>query len=157
MNLPKANSSMPINQTKSPYKLSEEQEKIYVWLKDQGLNVDDDTLNYWVRKYRAQRLVDVVKFAHTRRAAGQQIRNIGGWIHRLLKDDAIVVTDDCQENRKYVEQYASFNQWKSLHIYEKYIKEETTGDDLPLTISKEEFRRALEALHRRTKLYGESG
>lgn len=153
MNLSNTNLPPPQHQGKSPYKLTEEQEKVYVWLKGQSLNVDDDTLNYWARKYHAQRLVDVVRFAHARRTEGQQIRNIGGWVHKLLKDGAAVVTDECQENREYVRQYAATNGWQSLHIYEKYIKDETTNDDLPLTMPKEEFRRALEALHRRVQLY----
>ena len=141
------------NQIKSPYRLNREQERVYIWLKSQGLNVDDDTLNYWARKYHAQRLVDVVKFAHTRRAKGQQIRNIGGWIHKLLKDNTVVVTDECRENREYVQQYAIKHSWKSLHIYEKYIKDESTKDDLPLTLPKEDFKRGLEALHKRVQLY----
>ena len=139
MNIPTTGASAPPPKGGSPYKLTEEQQKVYDWLKAQGLNVDDDTLNYWARKYPAQRLVDVVRFAHARRAEGQQIRNMGGWIHKLLRDGAAVVTDDCQDNRKFAQQYATANQWASLHIYEKYVKDETTGDDLPLTLPREEF------------------
>lgn len=153
MNLHSTNSSVSKNPGNSPYKLTEEQERIYAWLRDQGLNVDDDTLNYWARKYQASRLVEVVKFAHARRASGQQIRNIGGWIHKMLKEDASVVTDDCLSNREFTQKYVAANNWQSLHIYEKYIKDETTGDDLPLTLPREEFCRALEALYQRVQLY----
>lgn len=137
----------------SPYKLTEEQQKIYTWLKTQGLNVDDNTLNYWARKYQTQRLVDVVQFALTRRAQGQLIRNVGGWIHKLLKEDLPVVNDNCKGNRQFVEQFAKINQWNSLHIYEKYIKEEVTGDDLSLTMPQNDFKRALEAIYNRRQLY----
>lgn len=137
----------------SPYKLTEEQQKAYDWLKDQRLNVDENTLNYWARKYPAQRLVDVVTFAYTRLAEGQQIRNMGGWIHKLLKEGATVVTDDCRDNRRTAQQYAKDNKWASLQIYEKYVKDKTTGDDLPLTLPKDEFYRALEALYQRIQLY----
>lgn len=51
MNIPTTGTSAP----GSPYKLTEEQQKVYDWLKSQGLNVDDDTLNYWARRYPAQR------------------------------------------------------------------------------------------------------
>lgn len=78
---------------------------------------------------------------------------MGGWIHKILKDGTAVVTDDCLNNRRFAQQYIAANQWTSLHIYEKYVKDETTSDDLPLTLSKEEFQRALEALHQRIKLY----
>ena len=155
MDVSNPNQPLQNNQSKSPYKLNQEQEKVYVWLKSQGLNVDDNTLNYWSRKYRAQRLIDVVKFAHRRCAEGQQIRNMGGWIHKLLKDETIVVTDECRENREYVEKYALKNGWKGLHIYEKYIKDESTKDDLPLTLSTEDFRRALETLYSRVQLYSD--
>ncbi len=64
--------------SKSPYKLTAEQNRVYLWLKEQKLNVDDDTLNYWTRKYHSQRLVDVVKFAYKRIHEGKQIKNIGG-------------------------------------------------------------------------------
>ena len=155
MNLSNVNSPTPQRQGGSPYKLTEEQEKVYGWLKGQGLNVDDDTLNYWTRKYHAQRLIDVVKFAHARQAGGQQIRNIGGWIQKLLRDGAAVVNDDCQDNSKFARQYAAAHHWQSLHIFEKYVKDKTTNDDLSLTMSKEEFRRALEAMHRRVLLYSD--
>lgn len=137
----------------SPYRLTKEQEEVYIWLKDQKLNVDDDTMNYWARQYPRQRLVDVVRFAQARRAQGQNIRNMGGWIHKLLRDGAVVVTDECQDNRRFAQDYAAANQWTNLHIYEKYIKDETTDDDLPLTLPREDFRRALEAFHQRIQLY----
>lgn len=137
----------------SPYKLTEGQEKIYTWLKAQGLNVDDNTLNYWARKYQAQRLVDVVQFAHTRVVQGQQIRNIGGWIHKLLKENLPVVNDTCNDNREYTRQFTKTHLWNSLHIYEKYIKDEVTGDDLSLTLPQADFRRALEAIYNRRQLY----
>lgn len=137
----------------SPYRLTEKQQRVHDWLKGQGLNVDDDTLNYWTRKYPAQRLVDVVRFAHTKRAQGHEIRNMGGWIHKMLKDGTAVVTDECESNRKLTQQYAKENNWASLQVYEKYIKDKITGDDLPLTLSKDEFSRALEALYNRVQLY----
>jgi hypothetical protein len=145
----------PMPKAEPPYKLTEEQTKIYNWLKNQGLNVDDDTLNYWTRKYPTQRLVDVIRFAHLRRAEGQQIRNMGGWIHKLLKDGVTVVTDDCLNNRRFAQQYSAMNEWTTLRIYEKYVKDETTGDDLPLTLRQDEFQRALEALYQRIKLYSD--
>ena len=155
MNMPTNNNSAPSPTGGSPYRLTEEQQKVYDWLQSQRLNVDENTLNYWARKYPAQRLVDVVRFAHARRAAGQQIKNIGGWIHKLLRDGVAVVTDDCQDNRRFAQQHATTHQWESLHIYEKYVKDEITGDDLPLTLPPGEFRRALEALHQRVQLYSD--
>jgi hypothetical protein len=155
MNLSDANEPLRGRQDKSPYKLTVEQEKVYVWLKCQELNVDDNTLNYWARKYHPQRIVDVVQFAHVRRAEGQQIRNMGGWIHKFLRDGTAVVTNVSQDNRRLAQQYATENQWTSLHIYEKYIKDDTTGDDLSLTLPRDEFLRALESFHQRIQRYSD--
>ena len=145
--------SIPTSKSGSPYRLNMEQEEVYLWLKKQELNVDDGTLNFWARKYRAQRLMDVVQFAHARRSEGQQIRNIGGWIHKLLKEDSAVVNNGCIYNSDYAKQYAKAHQWQNLHIYEKYVKDGITSDDLSLTMPQDEFKRALEALHRRSELY----
>ena len=141
------------NQGRSFYKLTEEQDKAYCWLKNQKLNVDDNTLNYWARKYHAKRLVDVVKFAYARRAKGQEIRNMGGWIHKMLKDDILVETDECRSNREFAQKYARENNWHGLQTYEKHIKDKTTGDDLPLNLPKNDFLHALEALYQRGQLY----
>lgn len=157
MNIPTSDVSVPTPMGRSPYRLTDEQQKVYDWLKGQGLNVDDDTVNYWARKYTAKRLVDVVRFAHAKRAQGHEIRNMGGWIHKMLKDGMTVVTDECESNRTHTQRYAKENNWESLQVYEKYIKDRITGDDLPLTLSKDEFCRALEALYQRVQLYQDKG
>jgi hypothetical protein len=137
----------------SKYKLTSEQTEIYTWLKAQEINTDDDTLNYWSRTYRAQRIMDVVNYAHNRRAKGELIRNIGGWIHKLLITESAIVNDGSKINRELAEQVVRKKNWVSLRIYEKYVRDEVTGDDLPLTISNIDFNRALEALYEKSLLY----
>jgi hypothetical protein len=138
--------------TKS-FKLTEEQTEIYNWLKEQGLNTDDDTLNYWSRKYPSHRLREVVNFGHARRTSGQNIPNLGGWVHKLLMNGLAVVNDECKNNREFAEEFARANKWEDLKIYEKYVKDLVTEDDLPLTMSSEAFIRALESLCRKSQLY----
>lgn len=135
------------------FPLTKEQLEIYFWLKTQGLNTDDDTLNYWVRIYKVDRIKEVVKFAQRRLSEGQKIRNIGGWIHKLLKTGLAVVNDDCKDNRDFAQSFVRENQWTDLAIYEKYVRDKITDSDLPLTITKNEFARALIALYDRYKLY----
>lgn len=135
------------------FKLTKDQAEVYAWLKKQGLNTDDDTLNYWSRKYPAKRIIEVVNFANGRRNAGQYIRNIGGWVHKFLKTGLAVENDDCIANREFTQKFSMINNWVELHIYEKYVKDEITGDDLPLTIPIDTFKKALEALHQRSQLY----
>lgn len=135
------------------FALTKEQLEIYFWLKTKDLNTDDDTLNYWVRTYKAERLKEVVNFAHKRISEGQDIRNIGGWVHRLLKTGLAVVNDDCQVNQNLAYDFARVNQWTELVIYEKYVRDKITDSDLSLTMTKDEFARALVVLHDRSKLY----
>lgn len=138
---------------KKGFKLTEEQTEIYNWLKEQGLNTDDDTLNYWSRKYPSHRLREVVNFGHARRTSGQHIPNLGGWVHKLLMNGLAVVNDECKNNREFAEEFARANKWEDLKIYEKYVKDAVTEDDLPLTMSSEAFIRALESLCRKSQLY----
>lgn len=138
---------------KKTFKLTEEQSEIYSWLKDQGLNTGDDTLNYWARKYPSHRLKEVINFGYARRAAGQNIPNLGGWVHKLLMNGLAVVNDECKNNREFAEEFSRAHKWDDLNIYEKYVKDEVTGDDLPLTMASEAFIRALESLCRKSQLY----
>jgi hypothetical protein len=135
------------------YKLTREQFEIYCWLKKQGLNTDDETLNYWSRKYPVKRIFEVVMFAKSRRNSGQSIRNIGGWIHKILKTDAPVVNDESQSNREYAKRFMETKRWNELKIYEKYVRDEVTGDDLPLTRPSDDFKREIESLYQRSLLY----
>ena len=64
-----------------------------------------------------------------------------------------VVNDECKNNREFAEEFARGNKWDDLKIYEKYVKDAVTEDDLPLTMSSEAFIRALESLCRKSQLY----
>ena len=135
------------------YKLTAEQIQVYTWLKHQELNTDDNTLCFWFKKYVGNRIVDVVRFAQDRCKNGQSIRNIGGWINKLLITGLPVSNDECKANRDFVQRYIKVNNWHDLTIYEKYIVDKITGEDLSLTMSQQEFLRALEALHNKSVIY----
>jgi hypothetical protein len=136
-----------MNRYTKKYKLSKEQVAIYEWLKEQSINTDDNTLCYWVKTYDSKRIREVVEFAKSRKKVGQEIRNMGGWIQKLLKSGLAVA------NLMFVKQFIETTEWKDLKIYEKYIKDMVTGDDLPLTMETVEFRRALEFLYQKSQLY----
>jgi|GEM_PF-6622135 len=135
------------------YPLTIEQAKIYLWLRLQKINTDDDTLHYWSRHYPGNRIRDVVNYAHARLCAGDLIKNIGGWISKILKTESAVVNDSCIINRKFAEEFVELRGWSALKIYEKYVKDEITDSDLPLTIAVDEFKRALNALYEKSQLY----
>ena len=135
------------------FKLTDEQAIIYKWLKEKGLNVDDGTLCYWSKKYPPLRIREVVEFAQTRITSGQVIQNIGGWIHNFLKSGNAVVNETSKFNREYSMGFSKYHNWNDLKIYEKYVKDSVTGDDLPLTISTEDFKNALDRLYRKSQLY----
>ena len=142
-----------MNEYIKKYRLSIDQIETYEWIKNQKLNTDDNTLCYWVKTYERKRIVEVINFAKKRKEKGQDIRNIGGWIQKFLKTGQAVVNDDCNDNLNYVKQFLEINNWEDLKIYEKYIKDMVTKDDLPLTMEREEFKRALESLYQKSRLY----
>jgi hypothetical protein len=135
------------------FKLSNQQVETYTWLKEQQMNTDDVTLCYWAKKYALKRIKEVVEFGRARQKAGQEIRNFGGWVNSFLKAGKIVVNDNCQINREFAVKFMKVKKWSKVEIYEKYLKEEVTGDDLPLTIEPEDFKRSLEALYEKSELY----
>jgi hypothetical protein len=135
------------------YPLTKAQATIYLWLRQQNINTDDDTLHYWSRHYPGDRIRDVVNYAHARLLAGDPIKNIGGWISKILKTERAVVNNVCVSNRKYAEEFVKSRGWSALKIYEKYVKDEITVNDLPLTISEDDFKRALNALYDKSELY----
>jgi hypothetical protein len=135
------------------YKLTEEQTKIYAWLKSQNLNTDDQTLCYWVKKYPSRRIQEVVNFGNTRKDAGQNIRNMGGWVQKFLKTGQAVVDDNCKTNKEFSLSFAVSEKWNDLKIYEKYVKDIATGDDLSLNMDSKDFKRCLEALYQKNQLY----
>jgi hypothetical protein len=135
------------------FKLSKEQIETYTWLKEQQINTDDTTLCYWVKTYPAKRIKEVVEFGHVRQREGQAIGNLGGWVSSFLKTGQIVVNDNCKLNREFVQAFVALKNWSDLKIYEKYVKDDITGDDLPLTILNIEFKRSLEALYNKSQLY----
>lgn len=135
------------------YKLTKEQKEIYNWLKEQEINADDDTLNYWTRKYSGLRLLEVVNFAKARIQAGQNIKNLGGWIHKFLKTGLAVVNDESMNNLQFAKKFMETNAWNDLKVFEKYVKDGITGDDLPLTMESQTFKRNLENLFKKSQLY----
>lgn len=135
------------------YKLTKEQVEIYLWVKDQKINTDDGTICYWVKKYSPQRIRDVVCFANTRRNSGQKIHNVGGWIRWFLETEQIVVNEASNINHDFCVKFVESRKWAELKIFEKYVRDTITGDDLPLTMGVDDFRRSLEALYQKSQLY----
>jgi hypothetical protein len=134
------------------YKLSADQVKTYKWLKEQGINTDDGTLCYWTKTYTEKRLKEVIIYAKARSQA-ENIKNIGGWIQKILKTSQAVVDENCKRNQKFLNEFQLIKQWSTLKVYEKYIKDPITSDDLSLTMNAEEFRRSLEALYEKSQHY----
>ncbi len=100
-----------------------------------------------------KRIQEVVNFAKARQADGQNIQNVGGWIQKFLKTGLAVVDENCRINRVFIEQFVNSTKWTDLNVYEKYVKDKVTGEDLPLTLAEDDFKRSLEALYRKSQIY----
>jgi hypothetical protein len=142
-----------MNECIQKYKLSKEQIEIYEWIKNQNINTDENTICYWSKTYDSKRIKEVINFAKKRIAEGQVIRNLGGWVQNFLKTEQAVVDDNCKTNQALVKEILFRTNWTDLKVYEKYVKDAVTGDDLPLTMEPKEFRRALESLFEKSQLY----
>ena len=134
------------------YKLSNSQANVYKWLKKQSINTDDPTLCYWTKIYTEKRIKEVVTYAKSR-SQKEDIRNLGGWIQNILKTNQVVIDERSNINLNILKKFLSSKPWNALKIYEKYIKDSITGDDLSLTMNPEIFKRALEALYEKSQLY----
>ncbi len=141
------------NKPQNKYKLTNEQVETFEWLKNQNINTDDETLCYWAKTYSSSRINDVINFAHIRINSGQKIHNIGGWIQKFLKENQIVPTNNSKLNYEFTIEYIKRKKWSDLKIFEKYIRDTITGDDLPLNLPKEDYERSLEALYKKSQLY----
>ncbi len=108
---------------------------------------------YWSKTYTEKRLKEVVTYAKAR-SQKEDIRNLGGWIQTILKTNQAVIDDKWDVNQNILKQFLNLNQWNALKVYEKYIKDSITGDDLSLTMNPEEFKRSLGALYEKSQLYG---
>lgn len=135
------------------FRMTRDQLDVYLWLKNQGINTDNATLNFWSKKYSEKRIKDVINFAKKRMASGQKIYNLGGWINNLLLKESPVENDQCISNRLRAKRYAQENKWYELKIYEKHVTDKITGDDISLTLPEETFVYALKSLHARYLLY----
>src|SRR5438034_900116 len=145
-----------MNQFIQRYKLSKEQSEVYKWLKEQHLNTDDNTLCFWCKTYTSKRIQEVVNFAKARQAMGQSINNIGGWIQKFLKEGQAVVDENCRINRTFATNFVNSQNWNTLIVYEKYVRDTITDDDLPLNLAIEDFKRSLVALYEKSQLYRQS-
>lgn len=134
------------------FKLSAAQAEIYKWLKEQSIDTDDGTLCYWAKIHTEKRIKEVVTYAKSR-SQRENIKNLGGWIQKILKTNQIVINDNWTMNHRFLEEFLSTRCWNELKVYEKYIKDSITGDDLSLTMNEEDFRRSLEALYGKSLLY----
>lgn len=135
------------------FKLTREQAELYKWLKSKNLNTDEATLCYWVKKYPSKRVLDVVNFAVERLDSGQRIQNLGGWINMFLKNGLAVVNNASKSNLMHLNKFIEIHKWRDVKIYEKYIKDLITGDDLSLTLESGEFQRSLETLYTKSQMY----
>ncbi len=136
------------------YKLTRGQAEVYNWLRVQGLNTDNNKLNYWSRQYPAK--AKSLKLYNSRMQDVKLVKlfetlEVGfvNCLRRVLQFQMTYETRSLKLDNSFIKT----KEWKDLNIYEKYVKDMVTGDDLPLTMDNKDFNRALEALYRKSQLY----
>jgi len=104
------------------FKLSEEQTSVFYWLATLNLNTTLQTLSWWSKNYRLNRLQEVYNYVKSKNPD-----NIAAYMQSLLRKDAIVENDRMAACRSFAEDLKNSNNWNSLTILQKYAKLQTSN------------------------------
>jgi len=96
-------------------KMSDEQKSTFEWLKNLKINVDENTMSWWARRYSFQRLETVYN-------ASIKKKSIGAYMQTLLKKDAVLPTEQTRFNRDYCIYFKELRKWNTLKINLKNAK-----------------------------------
>lgn len=125
---------------KRRWKLTQEEYEHFLYMKDQGVDSDDGTIAYWCKIYSFQRIYDVLQAAKNKGAT-----NIGAYMNKLFKTDAIVQNSQLNANKQFAEDYKKQFGWHQLKICEKYCYFEFGRDkvEIPFNLNVEDFMNRL--------------
>lgn len=144
-------SSTKTSKTKFP--LKKEQRPLLTWLQSQNIDSDEDNLKYYIRTYTEERIRDAVAFIDREVAKGVKIRSRGGFLRRALEGQIVIQNAASDENKALAVDFASLNDWASVIITEKYLRDDATGEDVYFNLSPATFADALNRLHDKHLLY----
>lgn len=96
--------------------LKADQAITYDWLASFSGLSDEDTLAYWSKTYSLERLQSV-----HRQATSKKAKNVGGYMNKLLKMQAVVPNDDIEQNKSIADEFIKENNWKGCRLDNKYF------------------------------------
>lgn len=127
------------------WKLTQDQEIIFEWLKTQNINTEDRFLCLWAKTYSVDRLCEVIDYA-------KKIckTNLGGLINSILFKKQVIPNANAEENKQFVEVFIKQNKWGAAQIMERYVKISMPNgydEELPYNLSADAFQSKIESLY----------
>ncbi len=142
--MPRSTDQKKTMDAKRRWKLTDDQYQNLVWLQDNGINSDEGTLAHWVKTYPFERLYDVLNHAKSKKPT-----NIGAYMQKLFKTDAIVENNTIKANASFAKDFAQAHGWNQLKVLGKYCTFPMNGIDIeiPLSLNTEDFIKTLIEKH----------
>lgn len=137
------------------YPLKNSQMPLFNWLKSQNIGSPDETLMYYVRVYTEQKIREAVKFMYDEIRSGAQIQKPGAFFRKVLDGSIIMKTEESVGNKGVASKFINDNNWKTVVVNEKYLKDSVTGDDLQFSMQPDMFQRSLKTLYEKSMMYAE--
>ncbi len=142
----KDTASFSAKSNKSNFPLKKSEAPLMSTLTSLNLNTDEDTLKYFVRKY-SPRIPGCAFFLKYERNRGINITNPGGFFRNCLVGKINILNQQALDHKKFAEEFKEENNWNSLIISEKYLRDDTTGKDLGYGMATHEFLNAFLGMH----------
>ena len=115
----------------------------------------DDTITFWACKYQPAKIQSALQAIQNEIKKGTKFKKSQAAFFRACLDGKIIPSDNkIQQNREFAKKFADNKKWRSLKIFEKYIKDDILEDDLNLYMHHDQFVLALTKLYEKSKLYG---
>lgn len=140
-------------ESKTKFPLKKSQQPLFNWLKEQGTESDDDALMFYIRTFSEERIRQCIDFMERERKKGAKINRPGGFFRNCLEGRIVIQNSNTDENKAYAQGFVEANEWSTVIITEKYLRDQTTGDDLYFNISKEVFLPSIQKLYEKSELY----
>jgi hypothetical protein len=147
---------MPSKQSSRKKALSKEQTELFMLIKNQNIEgATDDTITFWACKYQPAKIQSALQAIQNEIKKGTKFKKSQAAFFRACLDGKIIPCDNLiQQNKEFAKKFADSKRWRSLKIFEKYIKDDILGDDLNLYMPHDQFFPALTRLYEKAKLYG---
>jgi hypothetical protein len=122
------------------WRLTEHQQDILNFLRQENVDTDEKTLCYWAKTYSFERLESVLNAAKLKPR-----KSIGAYMNKLLTDQSIVENYNIKENTEFAKFYKKSGEITEMKIGKKFVTINFMEDlqEVNLNFEPEDFKRIL--------------